>query len=246
MKTLVSTILVSFVVGFLGALFGLSVYMDVYDLPMKLAGEGDREFTAQSDHEQSVINVVNEVSGGVVSVIATKDVPIYEQYYRSPFGDLFPGLRIPSQRQRGTETRQISAGTGFVVSEDGLIMTNKHVVSDEEADYTIITNDGEKIPADVLARDPLQDLAVLKVNKSLPALKLADLETLQPGQTVIAIGNALGEFQNTVSVGVISGLRRTIIASSGAGESEQLDEVIQTDAAVNPGNSGGPLLNLSG
>ena len=77
MKTLVSTILVSFVVGFLGALFGLSVYMDVYDLPMKLAGEGDREFTAQSDHEQSVINVVNEVSGGVVSVIATKDVPIY-------------------------------------------------------------------------------------------------------------------------------------------------------------------------
>jgi serine protease Do len=186
-------------------------------------------------------------------VIATKDVPVFEQFFRSPFDNdpffrqFFPEFQIPERRQKGTEKQQISAGTGFQVADDGFIITNKHVVSDEDAEYTVITKEGEKYAVQVLARDPVQDLAILKVEAGiLSSITLGDSENLQSGQTVIAIGNALGEFQNTVSVGVISGLRRTIVASSGFGQSEPLEEVIQTDAAINPGNSGGPLLNLSG
>lgn len=213
----------------------------------------EKEYIPQTTHEQKVINVVKEVSGGVVSVIASKDVPVFEQLFRSPFQNdpffrqFFPEFQIPERRQKGTEKKQISAGTGFVVSDDGLIITNRHVVSDEDAEYTVISNDGGKYNVLVLARDPVQDLAVLKLEGAqLTPLKLGDSDTLQAGQSVIAIGNALGEFKNTVSVGVISGLRRTIVASSGFGESETLEEVIQTDTAINLGNSGGPLLNLSG
>jgi len=140
----------------------------------------------------------------------------------------------------------VGGGSGFIVSKDGLILTNKHVVSDENAEYTVLTNEGEKIPAKVLARDPFQDIAILKVEKtSLPTVVLGDSDQLDIGQTVIAIGNALGEFRNTVSVGVISGLKRNVTASGG-GVSEEIENVIQTDAAINPGNSGGPLLNLRG
>lgn len=214
------------------------------------------EYAPQTTHEEKIITVVEKVQNGVVSVIASKDVPVFEQYFRSPFGNdpffkqFFPDFQIPDRRQKGTEKKQISAGTGFVISEDGLILTNKHVVSDEEAEYTVISNKGDKYPAKVLARDPVQDLAVLKIDQpkigKLPQLTLGNSDKLQAGQSVVAIGNALGEFQNTVSVGVISGLRRTIVASSGFGQSETLEEVIQTDTAINPGNSGGPLLNLSG
>ena len=128
-----------------------------------------------------------------------------------------------------------------------MILTNKHVVLDKEAKYTVFTNDGRKFPAKVLAQDPLQDLAIIKIesNKPFPVVQLGDSSRLQVGQTVIAIGNALGEFRNTVSVGVISGLGRRIVASGG-GFFETLEDVIQTDAALNPGNSGGPLLNLNG
>ncbi len=138
-------------------------------------------------------------------------------------------------------------------------MTNKHVVLDEEADYTVFTNDGKSYPAKVLAKDPAQDLAILKITeeqivneqgafvaKPFVPVQLGDADTLQIGQSVIAIGNALGEFRNTVSVGVISGLGRTITASGGANFVETIEDVIQTDAAINKGNSGGPLLNLAG
>jgi S1-C subfamily serine protease len=117
----------------------------------------------------------------------------------------------------------------------------------DDVDYTVLTNDGQSFPARVLARDPFQDLAVIKIEekKPFPTIKLGDSDRLQIGQTVIAIGNVLGEFQNSVSVGVISGLGRTITASGG-GLVETLEDVIQTDAAINQGNSGGPLLNLKG
>jgi S1-C subfamily serine protease len=212
--------------------------------------------------EEVIVKVVKQASPAVVSIIITKDLPVLEQYYEEydPFGgdeffkkffgdDFFAPFkfRIPQYRQKGTEKREIGGGTGFIVSSDGLILTNKHVVVDEEADYTVLTNEGEKIPAKVLARDPVEDIAILKVEKNnLPTLTLGDSDQCQIGQTVIAIGNALGEFRNTVSVGVISGLKRSITASSGLGETEQLSEVIQTDAAINRGNSGGPLLNLRG
>jgi serine protease Do len=203
--------------------------------------------------EDSVVaDVVERVSPAVVSIIVTKDLPKIEQYYEeySPFGDFFGDdfkFTIPRYRQNGTEEQEIGGGTGFVVTSDGLIITNRHVVEDEEAKYTVLFNDETKYEAQVLARDSVNDVAILKIDKKdLTAISLGDSTKLKVGQTVIAIGNALGEFRNTVSRGIISGLQRDITASSSFGQSEELSGVIQTDAAINPGNSGGPLLNLAG
>jgi serine protease Do len=213
----------------------------------------EKEYQPQTTQEEKIIRVVENVSPTVVSIVVTKDVPVFEQYYTGPFeefeeffGEFFE-LQIPEYRQEGTEKKEIGWGTGFIVSKEGMILTNRHVVLEEEVDYTVLTNDGQKFPAQVLARDPLRDLAVIKIEgqKSFPVAKFGDSDTLQIGQTVIAIGNALGEFRNTVSVGVISGLGRTVTASGG-GIIETLEDVIQTDAAINKGNSGGPLLNLKG
>jgi len=152
----------------------------------------------------------------------------------------------------------VGGGTGFIVSEDGLILTNKHVVFDDDAEYTVFTNSGKKFSAKVLAKDPFQDLAIVKIDQEnnvnengelvvnkFPVLALGDSDNIEIGQTVIAIGNALAEFRNTVSSGLISGLGRRITASGGT-YVETLDDVIQTDTAINKGNSGGPLLNLRG
>ena len=138
-------------------------------------------------------------------------------------------------------------GSGFLVTKDGLIITNRHVVEDTKAEYTVFTNDGKKHSAKVVARDAVMDIAVLKIDGAqYPYLELGNSDTLDLGQSVIAIGNALGEFKNSVSVGVISGLSRSITAGNGMGQSEALEHVIQTDAAINPGNSGGPLVDLGG
>jgi len=201
---------------------------------------------------KSIADVVEEVSPAVVSIIVSKYVPVLERYYYNPFEEFEQffgrefGFQIPGYREKGKELQEVGGGTGFIVSPDGLIITNKHVVYDEDAEYTVLMNDGTKYPAPVLARDPVQDIAILKISAdNLPTVKLGDSDNLRIGQTVIAIGNALGEFRNTVSVGVISGLARSVTAAGG-GISEHLEEVIQTDAAINQGNSGGPLLNLYG
>lgn len=222
----------------------------------------EKEYVPQTSQEQKIINLVKEASPSVVSIVITKDVPIIEQYFTDPFGDFFPGdsgFRVPSYRQSGSEKREVGGGSGFIVSSDGLVLTNKHVVLDEDAEYTVLTNDGKTYSAKVLARDPVQDLAILKIEqeqeiddsgiyilKDFPTVKLGDSDFLKIGQTVVAIGNALGEFRNTVSVGVISGLGRTITASDGGNFVETIEDVIQTDAAINKGNSGGPILNLAG
>ncbi len=199
--------------------------------------------------DELVVAVVKRAAPAVVSIVATKDVPVVERFFINPFGGdpFFEQFRVPQFRQRGTQRQEIGAGTGFLVSADGLVLTNKHVVADTGAEYTVFLNDGAKLPAKVLARDPVQDLAVLKVERNgLATVTLGDSSKAEVGQTVIAIGNALGEFRNTVSVGVISGLQRTIVASGASTGPESLQELIQTDAAINPGNSGGPLLNLKG
>jgi S1-C subfamily serine protease len=215
------------------------------------------QYLAQTSQEDRTISVIKEVAPAVVSIIITKDVPVYEQYYVNPFGnDQFFSpfeIQIPQQRQKGTEKQEIGGGTGVIISSDGVILTNKHVVLDENADYTVFNNDGKKYSAKVLARDPVQDLAIIKIDRdkiedkdiTFPVAKLGDSDKIELGQTVIAIGNALGQFNNTISVGVISGLSRTITASGGD-YSETLENIIQTDAAINEGNSGGPLLNLRG
>jgi serine protease Do len=216
-------------------------------------------YTSSISYEQAIIDAAKNVSPSVVSIVISENVPTYEQQFVNPFGDnsgdnsfgdLFPNFEIPQQVQNGTQYQEIGAGSGFIVSADGLVLTNKHVVSDSKADYTVYTNDGTKYTAKVLALDPVQDLAVIKINgngKTFPPVTLGDSSGIQIGQTAIAIGNALGQFSNTVSVGVVSGLQRTISASDQEGSfSETLDGIIQTDAAINAGNSGGPLVNLKG
>ncbi|MBU0546706.1 trypsin-like peptidase domain-containing protein [Patescibacteria group bacterium] len=254
------SILLSSFFGFLaGAVSGSIFYFELKDYLSQLntefpvledKGTVDTEYNPQTTQEQAIINVVKGNSPAVVSVVIYKEVPIIEQSYTDPLGDLFGDspfqFRIPTYTQRGTEKQKVGGGTGFIISKDGMIVTNKHVALDDNAEYVVLTNDGQEYPAKVLAKDPVQDLAILKIEGlDFPTVKLGDSDSLQIGQTVIAIGNALGEFQNTVSVGVISGLGRTITASGG-GMIETLEDIIQTDAAINPGNSGGPLLNLRG
>jgi S1-C subfamily serine protease len=245
--------------GFLGGIVGANVS----DRGLAMRGEG---FDGDSRSEQSVsspsrgepgaqetvVRVVEKASPAVVAVIVSKDVPRVEEVPLSPFGDDFFGpspFRLRIRRPTGdVERRDIGGGSGFVVDADGLILTNRHVVSGEDAKVDVVFNTGERSPAKVVTRDPLLDLAVLKVEKKdLPTIPFGNSDDIRVGQTVVAIGNALGEFRNTVSVGVVSGLGRQVRAGDRAtGEVEVLDQVIQTDAAINVGNSGGPLLDLFG
>lgn len=197
--------------------------------------------TVKVEEESATTEVVKKTSPAVVSIIATKDYSeIYGNQPLSPF-DLFFG------QQPRTGTQQVSSGSGFIVRANGLIVTNKHVINDDQADYTVVMNDGKKYDAKVLAKDPVNDIAVIKVEATdLPTLELGDSDKVQIGQTVIAIGNALGQYRNTVTKGVISGKARTIVAGDGNGSSETLNDVFQTDASINPGNSGGPLIDLGG
>lgn len=143
-------------------------------------------------------------------------------------------------------SRVVSGGSGFFVSKEGLIVTNEHVI-DNEKKYEVRTAEGKRYLATLVDKDPTLDIAVLKVmGENFPYLEFGDSDEVQVGQTAIAIGNALGELSNSVSVGVISGLSRSIVAGDSTGRTEMLEEVIQTDAAINPGNSGGPLLDLNG
>jgi len=238
----------------LGALGGASTsYVFYLKIKQEVADAGvpiihsekiiEKEYIPQTTQEQKIIDIVKENSPSVVSVVAYKDVPVYEQTYQQDFFFIIPKLE-----QKGTERQQVGAGTGFIVSSDGLILTNKHVVSDKEAEYVVIMTDNKEYNAKVLARDPVQDLAIMKIEggNNFKPLKLGSVDDIQIGQTVIAIGNALGRFQNTVSVGVISGLGRTIVATGPDFATERLEDIIQTDTAINRGNSGGPLINLKG
>ena len=199
-----------------------------------------------------VPEMVKRVSPAVVSIMATEEIPQYvieDEPFNpfSPFFEEFPGFEIPRYKELPEKKKQtVGRGTGFFVSSDGMILTNKHVVAEKGVEYSIITNDGKSLSAKVLATDPFNDLAILKVEgEKFPYLALGDSDKIKIGQTAIAIGFALGEFRNTVTKGVISGIGRKITAGGG-GRVEQLEDVIQTDAAINPGNSGGPLLNLKG
>jgi len=144
---------------------------------------------------------------------------------------------------------QIGGGSGFIVDESGIILTNKHVIAEPNAHYTVITNTDNRYGAEVVARDPINDVAILKIQpkEKLQAIGLGDSRHLELGQTVIAIGNALGIFKNTVSCGVVSGLSRAISAQADPqAPMQEMRGLIQTDAAINPGNSGGPLVDIFG
>lgn len=189
--------------------------------------------------ESIVIDVAERVSPSVVTISAVS--PRRRVLEFSPFG----GFGV---REQGGEQ---DLATGFIVSGDGLILTNKHVVSVPNVKYKVITKDDKEYEVKKIYRDPANDIALLKVDPStglgFSTVELGDSDSLKVGQFVIAIGTALGEFRHTVTTGVISGLGRGITAGSPfEGYVERLDNVIQTDAAINPGNSGGPLLNSSG
>ena len=241
----------AFLLGVLGGastsyVFYLKIKQEIADAGVPIIHSEkiiEKEYIPQTTQEQKIIDIVKENSPSVVSVVAYKDVPVYEQTFQQDFFFIIPKLE-----QKGTERQQVGAGTGFIVSSDGLILTNKHVVSDKEAEYVVIMTDNKEYNAKVLARDPVQDLAIMKIEggNSFKPLKLGSVDDIQIGQTVIAIGNALGRFQNTVSVGVISGLGRTIVATGPDFATEKLEDIIQTDTAINRGNSGGPLINLKG
>jgi len=234
---------------------------------LKEVPKAETNYVSKIEYEQAIIDAVKEASPSVVSIVISKNLPVYEQQFIDPFGNI-PGFtspfnfQIPQNVQKGTKYQEVGAGSGFIVSTDGLVLTNKHVVSDKAADYTVVTQDGKKYSAKVLALDPVKDLAIVKISRAqsdrgsstesgqssnkFPAIKIGNSDGIQIGQGAIAIGNALGQFSNTVSVGVVSGLGRTVSASGSQGFSETLQGIIQTDAAINPGNSGGPLINLKG
>lgn len=177
--------------------------------------------------ESSAVIDANKTAGPAVVSITATGKPIQDFFF-------------------GTTTTPKSSGTGFIVTSDGLIATNRHVV-DGNDDFTITTPDGKSFKGDVVARDPVTDLALIKVDaRGLPVADLGDSDKVQVGQWVIAIGNALGEFQNSVTVGVVSAKERKATPTDSQGKTESLDGLFQTDAAINPGNSGGPLVNLKG
>ena len=189
--------------------------------------KGVSSFSGQID-PKSIEGVANKVSQSVVSIVSKSQKGT--KYFSSGFGSA-------------------SAGTGIIVSENGYILTNKHVV-EGSSDILIVTNDGNSYDnVKIITTDPLSDIAILKISnaKGLKAAELGDSKALNIGQQVIAIGNALGEYDGTVTSGIISGVGRTVNASSDDGATkETLTDMIQTDAAINSGNSGGPLVNAQG
>ena len=199
--------------------------------------------------EEATIDVVDRSNPAVVNISIFKEVSGRQYQDVPPPFDQYFELRRPQQPtpQEG-EKIKVGGGSGFLVSSDGIIVTNKHVVSREEAEYKVQLANNKEYDAEVLAKDPIFDVALLKIDgEELPTLNLGNSDNIKIGQTVIAIGNALSEFENTVTRGIISGVGRKIQASGGRfGEVKVIDKAIQTDAAINPGNSGGPLLNLKG
>lgn len=238
-----------------GGVFGFT-WKDLTDkikLPQLPKVEAPRTVTDEkvkvTSEESLVIDVVDKVSPSVVTVGISTTINRGRVFEIDPF-DPFNIFRQQPGREEKVEQ---DIGSGFIISADGLIVTNKHVVSEANAKYRVITKDDKTYDVEKIYRDPANDLAILKINPStssgqaLKPVEMGDSSSIKVGQMAIAIGTALGEFRHTVTTGVVSGLGRGITAGSPfAGFAEKLDNVIQTDAAINPGNSGGPLLNSSG
>ena len=222
-----------------------------------------------------IVEIAKRVCPAVITVIVSKDLPKAEDFYSFPFGGKeFMVPKLEKGEKGKTEKTKIGGGSGFIVSADGYVFTSNHVVADTTADYTVVVDPKHKYPAKVLSRNPINDTAVLKIfsdnrtknseeytkndndgpslgagmkGDKFPFLALADSNKIQLGEEVVAVGNALGEFTDTLSAGIVSGLSRFITAFGGIeNQMQNLRGLIQTDAAINPGNSGGPLVNMAG
>jgi S1-C subfamily serine protease len=180
------------------------------------------------------LSAIEKVKVSVVSVVSNQELT--STIFNKENGE----IKIDSN------ITQTSGGSGIIVSADGLIITNKHVVSDEE-EYSVILNNGDIYNAKIVATDPLEDLALIKIEaENLKPAVFSNSRNLKVGHTVMAIGYSMGRYKNSVSKGIISGLNRDLIAASPDGKSVHLSNIIQTDAAINKGNSGGALVNLNG
>jgi serine protease Do len=217
-------------------------------------------------NDKQVIKTIKKVMPSVVSIAIAERLEDLEKELPKEFYPSIPGggtghsvgdsvsaseqhkQHIPESLVDRHGMVQTGGGSGFIVASNGLILTNKHVVSEKKAEYTVILNDGRTFPATILSRDPINDVAILKIEvDGLPCVRLGDANRLQLGQSLIAIGNALGIFRNTVSVGIVSGLSRSITAQADPDAAPQeMRGLIQTDAAINPGNSGGPIVDSKG
>lgn len=242
----ISIIIIFFVIGQSYNLFPKKYIPDFLQLPQFLKNEVQKIQEKKTIvYEESVITqVVEESLPSVVTVGISKTTTTGDFFQFDPFNPFSPFQQIPGQKEK----IEHNIGSGFIISQDGLIITNKHVVSDTSASYKILTNDKKTFNVEKIYRDPLNDLSILKINATgFKPLKLGDSSRLKLGQLTIAIGTPLGEFTNTVTKGIVSGLGRGITAGSPfEGYVEKLDNVIQTDAPISAGNSGGPLLNSSG
>ncbi len=227
-----------------------SAYLVAKHLTLKKQIEELRKNYPQfTEEEVAVVEAVKRAQSSVVSIVQRREVFAPSEKLL----DLGNGLKIAVPGELKSQGKQVvGQGSGFFVRDDGLLVTNKHVVADQSSDYQIVMSDGVKLDVKIVATDPFNDVALLKVDpspvgKKFSALPLGNSSRVVMGQTVIAIGNALGELQNSVTKGIISGLNRAILASDqGGGFTERLVKIIQTDAAINPGNSGGPLMATNG
>ena len=250
-KTMTFVIIVTIVFSaVLGAFFGFltSSVFNNNSNNIQYSATGAKLQNLPVVNEQSaVVSAVKKTNPSVVSIVISQYVS-NSNNLNNLFNFLNSGGSSSGGSSSGSTLQEVGAGSGFIVSSNGYILTNKHVVSGTGNSYTVIMNNGKQYNAHVVSLDPTNDLAVVKINATnLPYLTLGNSSTLQLGQGVIAIGNALGQYQNTIDTGVVSGLDRTVQAQDpSTGAVETLNNVIQTDAEINPGNSGGPLLNLAG
>lgn len=255
-KTILIVVLVSLVSGSIG---GVGTFFAVKSLAADsiMVDSNEQRIPKEVYVEDSpIIEAIDKANPAVVSIIASKELQSYVG--GSPFGLFgFPfGDMQYQEPETVTEKREIGGGTGFIVREDGLAVTNRHVVEDDEAEYSVFLPDGKKLFAEVLAKDTVNDIAVVQLYEDeelkekasdLPVVQLGDSDKIRVGSRVVAIGNALSEFDNTTTAGIVSGKGRQIVASSANGRNaSKLSGLIQTDASINPGNSGGPLINVFG
>lgn len=227
-------VLVSLIIGMVGGVVGILALNSDNGAIAKKLGFSSGKLSVPTTHidkmileeSNAIIDATNKVAPAVVSIMT-------KQTYQDVFGRTYEAS---------------GAGTGFIITNDGLVLTNKHVASDTNITYTVVTADGKSYDAKIQSVDPYNDIAVLKIDaKNLPVVELGDSSQMEVGQWVVAIGNSLGQYHNSVTAGIISAKNRQVTASDSSGQSaEQLDGLLQTDAAINSGNSGGPLLNLKG
>ncbi|MEI6532639.1 MAG: trypsin-like peptidase domain-containing protein [Candidatus Roizmanbacteria bacterium] len=254
-------IIIIAIVILIGICFVVTIVFQKYSLLSKLSLSSNKnsnqeltspqsaqnENTTTSSDESSMIKIIEHSLASVVTIGIKKTTLTSDTLQFDPSNPFSPFKKIPGKKNN----IQADIGSGFIISTDGLIITNRHVVEDTSATYEVILMKGieeKRYPVKQIYRDKLNDLSILKIDaENLTPFALGNSNNLKLGQTAIAIGTPLGEFRNTVTRGIISGLGRGITTGSPyEGSVEQLDGVIQTDAAISHGNSGGPLINSNG